>query len=282
MSRLFLVLCFFCSSLFSQTIEEKKAQGFQLKDEGEAKLDLHIDVVNQKISQLRQLLSEEMKQADAMQKAGATDEEYQCLLESVQIIKREMVTLQERWRQSAVGESKREEEGYGLWDQEETTLPSLVMEYGASEYLYIVPNELANMKMTMHSNIPIPRETWSEVLEIILSHNGIGVKSINPFTRQLYVLKQDPAAVVAIASKPEDIRFIQDERRIFYVFSPPVEHVKSAFQFFERFSDPKMTFVYNIGGKVAIVSTKEEIEKLIQLYHAVWQDPQRRGVHSPD
>ncbi|NGX26835.1 MAG: Type II secretion system protein D [Chlamydiae bacterium] len=259
------------SALFSQTIEEKKLASTQ--SEAEGNFDLYLDQVNQRIASLRERLKAEMALAGQLHEVGAEDEEYFGLLQSVQSIKEELTNLQERWRKRASQNSKKDEEGYALWDQEETTLAALVMEFGASDYLYIVPPEMINMKITMHSSMPIPREAWGEVLEIILAQNGVGVKQINPYTRQLYIFKQDPSAVEAIASSLEDIRHIQDHRRIFYVFSPPVEHVKSAFQFFERFSDPKMTFVYNIGGKVAIVSTKQEVEKLLNLYRTVWQDP---------
>lgn len=257
--------------LFSQTIEEKQYASAQMGEEGD--FDLQLDQVNQRIASLRGRLRAEMELAGQLHEAGAEDEEYFGLLQSVQTIKRDLVNLQDRWRRRAAGDSKRDDEGYALWDQEDTTLAALVMEFGSSEYLYVVPPEMANMKVTMHSSVPIPRESWSDVLEIILAQNGVGVKQVNPYTRQLFIFKQDPSAVQVIASKPEDIRHVQDHRRIFYVFSPPVEHVKSAFQFFERFSDPKMTFVYNIGGKVAVVSTKEEVEKLLNLYKAVWQDP---------
>jgi len=266
----FIGLILIASSLFSQTIEEKKRASLA---QGDASVNLHLDQVNGQIASLRERLKGEMQLAGQMQVQGAEDEEYFGLLQSVQSIKAELISLQERWRKQASDDAKRGDEGYALWDQEETTLASLVMEFGAGDYLYVVPPEMTNMKITMHSSVPIPRESWNEVLEIVLAQNGVGVKQVNPYTRQLYIFKQDPSAVASIASNLEDIRHIQDHRRIFYVFSPPVEHVKSAFQFFERFSDPKMTFVYNIGGKVAIVSTKEEVEKLINLYKAVWQDP---------
>lgn len=257
--------------LFSQTIEEKKAECIQVSEE---QTELQLSHVNQKLSSLRAALTDKMAAAANLHASGAQDDDYKMLLRTVQSIKDEMIALQEKWRQTSTTLAKRDEEGYALWDQEETSIASLVMEYGASEYLYIIPPEMVGMKVTMHSNIPIPRESWSDMLEIILAQNGIGFKNINPYTRQLYIFKQDPSAVTAIASCPEDIRYIQDHRRIFYVFSPPIEHNKSAFQFFERFSDPKMTFVYNIGGKIALVSTKDEIEKLIQLYNTVWKDPQ--------
>ena len=243
----------------------------QAKDEIE--LDALLIQVNGQIFELRNNLNAQMARAEKLLKEGAPDEEYQGLLLSVQAIKQEMVSLQKKWRETVVSESKLEEEGYALWDQETTSLAALVTEFGASDYLYIIPPEMVNMKLTMHSNIPIPREAWCDVLEIVLAQNGVGIKEVNPYARQLFILKQDPSCVAAFASNLEDIRHIQDNRRIFYVFSPPVEQAKTAFQFFERFSDPKSTLVYNVGGKVAILSTKTEIEKLINLYKTVWKDP---------
>jgi general secretion pathway protein D len=109
------------------------------------------------------------------------------------------------------------------------------------------------------------------MLELILSHNGIGVKKINSYARQLYIFKQDPASIKAIANRIEDLQWVPAQTRLFYVFSPPLEQLKGVFQFFERFSDPKLTNVYLMGNKVIFVSFKEEIEKLLALYNAVWE-----------
>lgn len=262
------------SPLSSQTIEEKKAASFKMDGTlSGVDMDAFLADVNREMATLRTRLKEKMELAEELHASGANDEEYKSLLQSVKAVKGQMVELQEKWRSLASRESRGEEEGYALWDEEETTLASLVMEFGSGDYLYIIPPEMMNMKLRLHSGIPIPRESWSEVLEIILSQNGVGVKEVNPYTRQLFVFKQDPSAVAAIASSLDDIAFIEDHRRIFYVFSPPVEHVKTSFQFFERFSDPKLTYVYNVGGKVAILSTKQEIEKLLKLYRTVWKDP---------
>lgn len=267
-----ITLTLLIGTCFSQTIEEKLATLNKGEKSGED--TLRLETVNKKIAQLKNELVQHMDRADELCRSDTKEEEYNALLQKVQKIKQEMVSLQERWRQTSVEESKREEEGYALFDEEETNLSSLVMEYGASDFLYVIPPELGSMKIAMHSGISIPRESWGEVLEIILAQNGVGIKQINPYTRQLFILKQDPSAIAMIASHLEDIRFIQDHRRIFYVFSPPVEHAKSAFQFFEKFSDPRSTFIHNVGGKVAIISTRPEIEKLIHLYQSVWKDPQ--------
>ena len=193
--------------------------------------------MNQKLASLRV----ELKDCYArVQSAQA--EEYPALLQALQKVKSSIKEIEDRWRETVILESKEDEEEYALWDQEETTLGDLVLEYGASDFLYIIPPEMAALKLHMHSSLPIPRESWSEVLEIILAHNGVGAKKINAYAKQLYLLKQDPSVIQAIASRPEELLLVPNQTRLFYVFSPRAEQVKSTFQFFERFADVKQNF----------------------------------------
>lgn len=241
------------------------------KDKEEGLEGLLVDV-NKELSFLRSELASKYNDIALLHDKEAPEAEYQNLLDQVRGFKHSIQTLENNWRESAVDESKKDEDGYALWDQEETTLGQLVMEYGSLDFLYIVPPEMAGVKLNMHSQLPIPRESWTEVLDVILAHNGIGAKKINSYTKQLYLLKQDPSFIQTIASSPKDLLLVSSQTRLFYLFSPPPEQAKLAFQFFERFADAKQTFVHQIGTKIAIVSSKEEIEKLLHLHATVWQD----------
>lgn len=274
MTRRWLVLLLLPISLFAQTIAEKKEQSIQKKQVGESEGEQFLQKVNGDLLSLRAELERNYSRVAELHSKSAPPEEYGQLLVSVNEIKKQITAIEEKWREVTVLESKREEEGYSLWDQEETSLSQLIMEYGAMDYLYIVPPEMAQVKLNMHSNIPIPRESWNEVLEIILAHNGIGVKKLNSFTKQLFVLKQDPSSVKNIASSPEDLARIPPHTRLFYVFSPPLEQTRSVFQFFEKFTDIKQSFIYQVGSKIAIVSSKEEVERLLSLYNTIWEGHQ--------
>lgn len=224
------LLCASGSFSFSQTIAEKMASGAPKSAESPGNFDGMLRDINYRLVALRNDLEICYQQGQVLHSEGIEDEEeFHQLLNQVNGIKQEIHNLEKRWHEAAVGESKKDEEGYALWDQEETTLAQLVMEYGALDYLFIVPPEMAALKLNMHSNIPIPRESWNEMLEIILAHNGVGVKKVNTYVRQLYILKQDPSAIQAIASSPEQLQWIADHTRLFYVFTPPVEQVKSSF-----------------------------------------------------
>ncbi len=268
-----LALCTIAAApLPSVTIEEKRRLATTAtagQQEGDA-----VKSLNQELAAARRELEIASAEAARLCECNAPEEEYVQLLSQLNSSRKRIVELESAWRESIVADAKRDEEGYALWDQEETTLASLVVEYGASEYLYVVPPELAAIKINMHSGIPIPRESWGEALEIILGHNGIGIKRLNIYARQLYVLKQDLSSVQALASSEEQLRWIPSHARVFYVFSPPVEQVRSVMQFFERFSDARQTFVHNISGKIALVASRDDVERLLNLYRTVWQDSQ--------
>ncbi len=271
MKRGFLLLTLLCQIAYPETIAEKMSQSFSRSTDDRVNVDALLKEVNENLIQLRGELDACYARARQLHQNGGQEEDFQHLLKEANEIRSAIRGLNESWHAVITADSKKDEEGYALWDQQETTLAQLVMEYGAQEYLYIVPPEMGALKLNMHSNIPIPRESWGEMLEIILAHNGIGIKKLNPHARQLYVLKQDPSAIQAIASSPLELMMTPEQARLFYVFSPPVEQVKSAFHLLERFADTKQTFLYQVGPKIAIVSSKEEVLKLLNLYNSVWQ-----------
>ncbi len=255
------------ATLHAQTIAEKKGE---LEQKEAARGEELLRHVNRGLKVLREELAKLYQTSAELHQKGADEGAYQTLLAEIRAKKEEMRSLEEQWMHSVLDEAKSQEEGYGLWDQEETTLSQLVMEYGAMDFVYVVPPEMAALKIHIHSNIPVPRESWSEVMEIILSHNGIGVKRLNAYARQLYILKQNPSAISHVAAREEDLHVIPSNARLFYLLTPPVEQIKTVMQFFERFSDSKQTFVYQVGPKIALVAVKEEVEKLLTLYNAVW------------
>lgn len=226
---------------------------------------------NESVGKLRGELREKFDRVVLLSQQGAKEDEFRELLSDVRFMRDKIRTLEEEWRKTSVDEVARNEEPYALWDVGETTLSQLIMEYGASDYLYVIPQELSGMKISLFSGIPLPHESWSEMIEMILSQNGVGVKKLNPFVKQLYILKLDPSAIEGIIAKEGDLQLFSNHSRLFYVLSPPVEQLRSVQSFFERFSDPKQTIIQAIGPRVAIVSSRETVEKLLGLYHAIWE-----------
>jgi general secretion pathway protein D len=229
------------------------------------------DHLHAELSSLKTRMQEKFSLVQQLAKSESSEEEFAELLQEVKGLKTEIAKVEEEWRVSSIRSSEGGEDPYALWDVGETTISQLVMEYGASDFLYVIPPELASTKISLYTSIPLPRDSWNEMIEAIMIHNGIGVRKINSYAKQLYLLKLDPSAIEAIVDREDKLDLFAGHTRIFYVFSPPAEQLKSVQSFFERFSDVKQTTVQAIGSKIAIVSNKESVEKLIGLYHAVWE-----------
>ena len=228
---------------------------------------------NGSIKQLRLELLEKCQEVNSLFADGkeADTEAFNRLKEEIKEIRKQIFELEANVRQQYVdGSSHLVDESYAFWDQGETTLSQLIMEYGSSDYLYVIPPELSSMKISLFSSIPIPRSSWTEMIEVILNNNGIGVRKVNALVRQLYIIKQDLSGIEVIASDIKDIEYLPDSSQIFFVFSPSLEQVKAAQSFFERYSDIKQTNVQIVGNKVIIVSSKKNIVRLLQLHNAIW------------
>lgn len=251
---------------FSETIEEKLASSLESQE-----LSISgIEQFNAEMGSLRDELVEAHQMAEELHQEQADEEEYLALIELIKALRQKMNEVEKKWHESLKKELERDEEGYALWDQDEMTLQQLILEYGPSDCLYIVPPEIGAIKLNIHTSIPIPRESWKDILEILLIQNGIGTKVINSYTKQLYILKQEPFTLQTVVTKPEELMLIPAQTRVFYVFTPPPEQTRSVLQFLEKFADPKISLITQVGIKIAVVSSREEVLKLLDIYQAMW------------
>ncbi|MCH9625196.1 MAG: Type 3 secretion system secretin [Chlamydiales bacterium] len=248
----------------AQTIAEKK-ESFQRSDS-----DLNPETleqlrnVNQDLEENRYELSELYKQAEALFQSGADLQHYTPLLDQIRKLKAEIAQIQTMWRDETSSLMLNEE--YALWHQPETSLHQLVMDYGAADYVYIVPPEVGGMRMSLNSNLPIPRESWGECLELILNQYGIGIRELNPYIRELYILRNDPSGVKAIVDDPQQLDFYAPTARICYVLSSGNTDPRSEQLFLQKFSNPTTTKIEIIGGRIYITASVETIEELLKVY----------------
>lgn len=236
----------------------------------ESFLQKKIEEKNEEIASLRKELFSSYEKAKELYKEGSDSLEYREVLQNIQELKKELEQKQELFRKETQKELDLED-GYVLWNQGEILLSHLLMEYGSLDYLYIIPNDMSSVKLQVASCLPFPRACFKEVLEMILSSNGIGVKRLNTYAKTLYWLKQVPSQVEGIATSRKDLEVFPSHARIFYLLSPDSEDLKAVQAFLERFSDPKDTLIQPVRSQLAIVSFKKDIEMLLSLYEATWE-----------
>ncbi len=241
-------------------------------------LEKQVKKVNEQLADLKNLLQKKLDEVNELYSKQASEQEYLNLLSTVQEIRKKIKDIEDNFRKDAINSAMKTDEGYAFWDQAESSISQLIMEYGSSDYLYVIPPEIANLKINLFSTIPIPKGSWNDLLRIILSQNGIGIKKLNPYLRQLYILKHDQCYVDAIVSKAQDLDLLDDAANVCYIFSPKIEQLNSVQNFLERFSDLKQTTVHAIKTNVIVISSNQTIKRLVNLYDAVFQNSEGKIV----
>ena len=249
----------------AQTIAEKK-EGYQKTTDSEMDPQslTHLRYVNEELDEKRFELKQLYDQALQLYNSHASQEKYAHLLTQIRLIKEEIKEMQRMWRDETSTLVQNEE--YALWHQPETTMQQLVMDYGAPDFIYLVPPEVGGIRMSLNSNIPIPRESWGECLELILNQYGIGMRELNPFLRELYIMRNDPAGIKAIIDQPEQLEFYPPHTRLCYLLNSNATDPRGDLLFLQKFSNPTKAKIEIIAGKIFITSSVDTIHELLKLY----------------
>lgn len=262
MGKIIFLYLFLISFCFANDVEEKKKEKLP-------KQENTFDIANKELEILRKKLQSKYLQVSQFYEKKVEIENYKNLLKEIQSIKKEILDKERKFK-NYYDKNEKVKESYAFWDQGETTLSQIILEYGSTDYLYIISPEVANIRIHMYSSLPILHECWNEMVEYILVSNGIGIKKVNPYLKYLFLLKQSPFSVDGIASQEKDLDHFSDSSTIFYIFSPKLEEILDTKNFFEKFCDLKQTNVQIVKNNVVIISSKKNIKRLLNLYHLLW------------
>lgn len=268
MNKLIAALIFFLPNLlFCQTIAEKKASLIESGGDLSQETEKFLQQINLELNESRQTIRKLRDEAKQLYEENAPEEAYQPLLKKIREVQAYSASLQEGWREMIATQGK--QEGYALWYQPETTLEQLIIDYGSEDYVYIMKPEVGAIKISVDSNLPIPRASWNEMLEHILTQNGVGIRQLGPFLRELYLLKTDHSAIQLITSKREDLELLAPESRVAFVLTPEPSDVRRIWFFLDNFANPESSAVQLVGRDILLIAKVAEIRDLLRLYDFV-------------
>lgn len=253
--------------LHSQTIAEKKAGIGSPREDLPEEMKDFLQQINREIGELQAKLRLIYAQVDKLYKESAFPSRYEPLLTQAKDLRSQIYALQEQWQQMAASSSK--EADYALWNQPDTTIGQLVNDFGSHSYLYVTPPDISSMRISLDSNLPIPRSSWDEVLEILLHQNGIGVRQLNPYLRELYYLDEDLSDVSVITGQRHDLNYFPPDKRIIFVLFPDPSELKRIWYFLETFTNPTTTTLKMVGRDILIVGKVSEVQDLLKIFDFV-------------
>lgn len=254
---------------------QKGAGGMRDPDKKSTSSNAILEEKKQALRSLYAKLQQEYAILSADEKAtNALENIFKGHFEEISRLKAEIKEIENDWRSASAQDAAREDEA--LWHQPDTTIGQLVIDYGSSEYIYLIPPEIASMKVHVSSQLSVPKALWSEMLELILAHYGIGVKQLNTFMRQLYFLRQNQSSLIAITDKREELSLFSPDARVCFVLQPPAAELRRVFQFVEKFVPQEQMNIQVIGNNIVLTGFAKEIVELLKVYDFVSQPKQQQ------
>lgn len=265
------LLCVTVLPLEAQTIAEKKALlaggavgGSDLTPE----MQRFLQGLNKDLITWQEELDALYEEALDLHEQGAPEASFRRLLVEINDVKENIQILQQSWREM-VARAPGAQDEYALWNQPETTVGQLVIDYGSTDFVYLVHPDIADYELSVNSDLPIPRASWGEMLELILSSNGIGVRQLNPFLRQLYLIEEDSSAIRTITDNRSDLQLFPPDARLCFVISPEPDEVRRIWFFLDKFVNASNTTLQMIGRDILVVGRVSEILALLKIYDFV-------------
>lgn len=255
-----------CKALSAQTIAEKKASLLHSTGSGDLSpaLQQRLKTANRDLTAAYQAIQQLNRRALEFYDIGAPEDDWRQLVDERTTFIARIADIEEEWRLLASEGGGAEE--YALWSQPDATIGQLVADYGAQEYIYIIPSEVAGIKLSIDSSLPIPRAVWGEMLELLLRENGIGVKQLNPFLKQLYLVSQDKSTIILITNRRQELALLPAASRIAFVLTPQPAEVRRIWLFLDKFVNPVTTTLQQVGRDIIIIGQRSEVEELLKLY----------------
>lgn len=191
-------------------------------------------------------------------------------------LRKSITSLEGEWR--TLASESQDSEFEGLWHQPDATIGQLVIDYAPGDFVYLMPPEVAGLKVHVSSRLSVPKASWSEMLELILASVGVGVKQISPFVKQLYFLKMNQSGIFQITEDRDLLVAMPQEAKVAFVCSPPTGDQRRIMQFLEKFVSPEQVIVQIVGGHLVLVGNVREISDVMKVYDFI-ASPKRAQEH---
>ncbi|MGE3953586.1 MAG: type II secretion system protein GspD [Parachlamydiales bacterium] len=254
-------LCLLLPTLLSaETISEKCAR----MQEGShaVKENIGLEGVNARLKVAKETLLTLQREADRLYQKGASDEEWLQLRMGLQMTRGEIAAIEAAWRDCAKPGS--EEDPYALFHQPWTSLEQLVADYGSSDFVYIIPPEVAGIRLTVASHLPVPREAWDELLSLVLTQNGVGIRQLSPLVRQLYLVNQVPTYATYVTDNRALLATLPPTSRVAFVLTPAGDRT-GLFHALHKFAQPGGGYAQLVGRQIFLFSSPAGIQDLLKL-----------------
>ncbi|WP_194843719.1 type II secretion system protein GspD [Candidatus Clavichlamydia salmonicola] len=260
---LFIAGVFFFGTAQALTIQEKKEQFLlnnALHEEGNL-----AQKFNKAMLESRKHLEALYEEGGRLLAEGKEDLAFSQLAEKIIVVKDELSRLRDDWKKVITfqGEGL---EADALWHSPEITVSQLIMEYGKRDKIYLIPDDVGKIKLSLLSEFPVPCEAWSECLSLVLNVFGIGAKELNPFVSEIYFMTGKNSGINVMCNSREALSIVPPHSRACFVLSGLETDLSLNVRILRKFARATSVDIEHIAGKVFICGPVHEILELLKFY----------------
>ncbi len=268
-----ILLCTAPPLLFGESIAEKKQR---LSNQATDHIHDDASSLDLEMQKIREQLKEVYARSHALSVQSKTSpEKIEPLLKKSQSLKNDLFEKEQAFRK--VSALQNDEEPFSLMHESELSLEQLIIDYASSNYLYVIPSEMAKIQVNLCSSLPIPRASWEEIVELICLQNGIGIKPLNSFVKTLYWnVGNQQTSLKYIAHKPEDLLAIDPFQRVCYVLALEGSELAKVHQFLKKFTNERSTYMQVIDQCIVMVGEAQSILELNKLVDFIREHQQEK------
>lgn len=250
--------------LAAQSIQEKKETLHDRESDFGGEMGDFLPYLNEKTSEIQREIRILHARVWELYQKHSEPQDYEKLREEIREKREELLVLQYEWRNLASRENS--PAGYGLWHAPDTTLEQLVIDYGAQDYVFLIPPDIGGIPCSITSNLPIPRASWEEMLRIILAQNGVGMRLLNPYLQELYFFDENRAHIRGITNSFDELNLLSPEARVCFVVTPEPSEVRRASAFLDKFMNHATTELLPLGRDLLLIGNVSDLQALFRLY----------------
>ena len=122
---------------------------------------------NLQIKNLYKKLEEEYHNATSLIASSAEEKNFHSISQRIQLLRDEINDIENAWKDAQTEDYNKNDNPSSIWEHGEITISKLMIEYGSCESLYVIPPEIANLKLSLHCLLTIPKESWPKMIELI-------------------------------------------------------------------------------------------------------------------
>lgn len=261
----FSILFSFQTPLHSLSLEEKERRFSEQKSPKDDDRE-ELEALDYQLQEKKKAINELQPKLWAISQKDKTTESaaYNTVRDQLLTLQKELNALQQEWLIKA--SSQQEGEFESVWHLPDTTVGQLVIDYNPGDCIYTMAPEIAQLKLHISSHISVPRESWGQLLELILATSGIGIKPLCPFVKQLYFLRLNQSGITCFLDDRKELECLNAEQKVAFVLTPPPADMKRIMQFLEKFSPQEQMGIQNLSNSIVVVGLAKEIQELLKIY----------------